>query len=51
MIWDERYPTNVLRDEHARLVFEHALEGKRDVIEGHLHTVRGAVVPVVARTA
>ena len=40
-----------LHDELAGLVFEHALECERDVIEGHLHTGRGAVVQVVARKA
>lgn len=42
---------DALHDELAGLVFEHALECERDVIEGHLHTGRGAVVQVVARKA
>jgi SAM-dependent methyltransferase len=42
---------DALHDELAGLVFEHSVECERDVIEGHLHTGRGAVVQVVARKA
>lgn len=38
-----------LRQELRGLMFEHAVELERDVIEGSLHTGRGAVVQVVAR--
>jgi len=37
-----------LRQELAGLVFEHAVELERDVIEGKLHTGRGAVVQLIA---
>ncbi|HNA28686.1 MAG TPA: class I SAM-dependent methyltransferase [Thiobacillaceae bacterium] len=38
-----------LREELAGLQFLHAVELDRDVLEGSLHTGRGAVVQVVAR--
>lgn len=38
-----------LREELAALEFLHARELERDVVEGRLHTGRGAVVQVVAR--
>ena len=37
-----------LREELAGLEFRHALELERQVIEGRLHTGRGAVVQVLA---
>ena len=37
-----------LRHEFDGLVFKHAVELERDVIEGKLHTGRGAVVQLVA---
>jgi len=37
-----------LREELDGLVFQHALELQRDVIEGRFHTGKGAVVQVVA---
>lgn len=37
-----------LRQELAGLEFRHALEQERDVLEGKLHTGRGAVVQVLA---
>lgn len=38
-----------LTEELAGLTFEHAVELERDVVEGRLHTGRGAVVQVRAR--
>ncbi|WP_020677548.1 SAM-dependent methyltransferase [Geopsychrobacter electrodiphilus] len=38
-----------LRQDLADLDLEHALETERDVIEGSLHTGRGAVVQLIAR--
>jgi SAM-dependent methyltransferase len=38
----------VLRDELAGLVFLHAMELERDVLEGRLHVGRGAVVQIMA---
>ncbi len=38
-----------LKLELAGLDFEHALETEREIIEGRLHTGRGAVVQLIAR--
>jgi len=38
-----------LETELAGLVFEHALEKEREVVEGKFHTGKGAVVQIVAR--
>ncbi len=38
-----------LKLELAGLDFEHALETEREIIEGSLHTGRGAVVQIIAR--
>lgn len=40
---------NVLKEEFSGLIFEHAVEMERDVIEGHLHSGRGSVVQIFAR--
>jgi hypothetical protein len=39
---------NALREELDGLIFRHAVELERDVIEGRFHTGKGAVVQVVA---
>lgn len=39
---------DVLREELDGLLFQHAVELQRDVIEGRFHTGKGAVVQVVA---
>lgn len=39
---------DVLREELDGLVFQHAVELQRDVIEGRFHTGKGAVVQMVA---
>jgi hypothetical protein len=39
---------DILREELDGLVFQHAVELQRDVIEGRFHTGKGAVVQMVA---
>jgi SAM-dependent methyltransferase len=48
---DKMMTLDALRQELSGLEFKHAIELERDVIEGKLHTGRGAVVQIVAMKA